>query len=89
MEVDIKHLAKLARLEFNESEHEKFARDMKNIVTMVEKLPEISQITSLVDENNKMELRQDKAEQLFRREELLANAPEVEAGCVLVPKVMD
>ena len=42
MNIDIKHIAKLARLEIPEDELEMFGTQMENIVKMVEKLPDIS-----------------------------------------------
>ena len=39
MELDIKRLAKLAKLKFTPEEEEKYAAQMANIVAMVEKTP--------------------------------------------------
>ena len=37
-----------------------------------------------------MKLREDVAvEHKFRREEMLANAPEVQSGCLVVPKMVE
>ena len=40
--------------------------------------------------NNAMRLREDVAkDHKFKREEMLANAPEVQAGCLVVPKTVE
>ena len=62
---------------------------MENIVAMVEKLPDIDASGALIDPDNPMEMRKDVPEKKFTRDELLKNAPEVQAGCIVVPKVVD
>lgn len=89
MKVDIKHIAKLSRLRIEENELEKFEKDMESIVGMFDKLPDV---TGELDLNPKeaMTLREDKAvTDKFKREELLSNAPEVQAGCLVVPKTVE
>jgi aspartyl-tRNA(Asn)/glutamyl-tRNA(Gln) amidotransferase subunit C len=87
--IDIKHIAKLARLSVNEEEAEKFSKEMENIVDMIQNLPQLDDTGALMDENNPMILREDVAVQNFKRDELLQNAPRVKAGCVVVPKVVE
>ena len=41
MDMDIKRLAKLAKLKFTPEEEEKYAAQMASIVAMVEKLPDL------------------------------------------------
>jgi aspartyl-tRNA(Asn)/glutamyl-tRNA(Gln) amidotransferase subunit C len=89
MKVDIKHLAKLSRLKTTEEEEKRFEVQLQSILEMVDRLPAISSDDSLVDPTNPMKCREDIAEQLFKRDEILKNAPQVQAGCVVVPKVMD
>lgn len=89
MEIDIKRLAKLSRLKFSPEEERKFQGEMEKIVAMVEKLPDIDKSGSLIDPDSPMELRKDQPEQRFSRDELLKNAPEIQAGCVVVPKVVE
>ncbi len=89
MNIDVRHIAKLSRLHLNEEEIPKFTEEMEKILAMVEQLPPIEGEGTLLDPDHPMELREDKAQTLYRRDELLANAPEVEAGCVVVPKVVD
>lgn len=89
MKIDIKHIAKLSRLKVSENEIEKFEKDMENIVSMIENLSELSDTDSLLDKNNSMTLREDVAHNEFKRDELLKNAPQLKAGCVVVPKVVE
>ena len=59
-------------------------KSLKNL-----KLPEVDGDVDLNPEDA-MTLREDKAvTDKFRREELLANAPEVQAGCLVVPKTVE
>lgn len=90
MKIDIKHIAKLARLKIEDDKLEKFEKDMETIVNMVDNMPDADGTLSLLDEENPMALREDRAVTgKFRREELLANAPEVQAGCLVVPKTVE
>ncbi len=90
MKIDIKHIAKLSRLKIEDDKLEKFEKDMETIVNMVDNMPDVDGPLTLLDEENPMTLREDKAvTDKFKREELLANAPEVQAGCLVVPKTVE
>ena len=89
MYIDIKHIAKLARLRIEDDQLDKFESEMENIVGMVEKLPDIQDEMTL-DPDNPMILRKDVAVQdKFTRQELMQNAPQVKAGCLVVPKTVE
>ena len=89
MNIDIKHIAKLARLRIEDDQLDKFESEMENIVGMVEKLPDIQDEMTL-DPDNPMILRKDVAVQdKFTRQELMQNAPQVKAGCIVVPKTVE
>ena len=89
MNIDIKHIAKLARLRIEDDQLDKFESEMENIVGMVEKLPDIQDEMPL-DPDNPMILRKDVAVQdKFTRQELMQNAPQVKAGCLVVPKTVE
>lgn len=89
MNIDIKHIAKLARLRIEDDQLEKFESEMQNIVSMVEKLPDINE-ELVLDVNNPMKLRKDKAvTDKYTRQELMQNAPKVKAGCLVVPKTVE
>lgn len=89
MNLDIKHLAKLSRLIFSPEEEAKFEKEMANIVAMVEKLPNLDASGALIDPDNPMQMRKDEVVNQLNRTELLQNAPEVQAGCIVVPKVVE
>ena len=89
MNIDIKHIAKLARLRIEDDQLDKFESEMENIVGMVEKLPDIQDEMTL-DPDNPMILRKDVAVQdKFTRQELMQNAPQVKAVCLVVPKTVE
>lgn len=86
---DIRRLAKLARLHIDDGDAEKFKKNMHDIVAMVEHLPEFSDTRLTLDPADAMELRLDMPAPSLPREEVLKNAPKVEAGCVVVPKIVE
>ena len=89
MKVDVMRLAKLSRLCIRKEQEAQYEKQMEDIVAMVEKLPELSSKDSLVDPEHPMEFRKDEDRPAFRRDEILKNAPQVQAGCIVVPKVID
>lgn len=89
MEINIKHIAKLAKLSLPEEKLEKFETDMMDILGMVENLPELTDEAKLVDENNTMDLRKDVAIPSLSRDDILMNAPQAAAGCIVMPKVVE
>ena len=87
MKIDIAHIAKLSRLHIEPED--KFEKDMAAIVDMVDRLPDVEDELTL-DAEHPMKLREDVAvEHKFRREEMLANAPVVQSGCLVVPKTVE
>ena len=89
MEINIKHIAKLAKLSLPSEKLEKFEADMMDMLGMVENLPELTQEAKLVDENNTMDLREDVAVPSLSRDDMLRNAPQAAAGCIVMPKVVE
>lgn len=87
MNIDIKYLAKLSRL--NIQNEEMFTSQLEAIVKMVEHLPQIDSNESLVDPTTPMVCREDVVDNKFKRDEILSNAPQVKAGCVVVPRVIE
>ena len=87
--IDIKHIAKLARLKIDDSELERYESEMTDIIKMVEAMPEINE-ELIIDPNNAMHLREDKlSEDKLSRDVMLKNTPKVVAGCVVVPKTVE
>ncbi|MEG1952890.1 MAG: Asp-tRNA(Asn)/Glu-tRNA(Gln) amidotransferase subunit GatC [Hydrogenoanaerobacterium sp.] len=89
MKIDIMHIAKLARLKITEDEAAKFEGQMQDIIGMVETMPELTSDYTDVDSSRPMKLRQDIIMPSVKREELLACAPTVQAGCVVVPNTLE
>lgn len=88
MEVDIKRIAKLSRLCIEPEKEEKFKKDMQNIIAMVEQLPDMGDADLTPLREDAMELREDVICESLPREEVLKNAPQTAAGCVVVPKTV-
>ena len=89
MQIDIQHIAKLSRLSIEKEKVEKFQKEMENIVAMCEKLPPMDGDYTSVDPSNPMQLRQDEIRPSLKRDQLLQYAPQTQAGCVVVPKVVE
>ena len=87
--MDVKRVAKLARLRIPEEKVAKMEADMNDILRMVENLPDLSSADALIDVNNTMELREAVIVPSYPRDEMLKNAPKAVAGCIVVPKTVD
>lgn len=89
---DVKHIANLARLEFTDDELEKYTKDLAEIVNFANTLSEIN-VEGVEPTNHILEIknvfRKDELKPSLDREEILKNAPEKQAGCVSVPKVVE
>lgn len=88
----IEHVAKLARLNLDESEIDKLTYEMEEIISWVDKLNELD--TSGVKPMEhvipiKNVLREDKERESYDREMMLSNAPMHGDGCFIVPKVVE
>ncbi|MBC3515731.1 Asp-tRNA(Asn)/Glu-tRNA(Gln) amidotransferase subunit GatC [Neobittarella massiliensis] len=88
MDIDIRHIAKLANLKIEEKDFARYQKQMQDIIAMVESLPEQKDFDQRPDPADAMELREDIVKPSMPREKLLAGAPQVEAGCVVVPKTV-
>ena len=87
--MDVKRVAKLARLRIPEEKIAKMEADMNGILHKVENLPDLSSADALIDRNDTMELREDVIVPSYPRDEILKNAPKAVAGCIVVPKAVD
>ncbi len=94
MQIDrdlILKLENLAKLELSETERERLALDLTNILQMVEKLKEldttnVEPLTYISDAVN--QLREDEIKGQVTNEEALSNAPEKNEPYFKVPKVL-
>lgn len=89
MQIDIQNVAKLARLRIEDDKLPKFQKEMESILKMVENLPDITDSDISVDPENPMELRKDIVTPSLKRDEVLNNAPQSTAGCIVVPKTIE
>ena len=79
---DVKHIAKLSKLNLTEKELEKYTNELSNI--NVEGIKPTAHILDI-----KNVFRKDEVQPSYDREEILKNAPSKDAGCVSVPKVVE
>src|SRR5713101_2034612 len=92
---DVEHVARLARLEFSESEKEILTIHLNRILAYVEKLDELdtSNVEPLshvieLDSHGARVMREDKVKPSLPQEEVLRNAPERTETFFKVPKVI-
>ncbi len=88
---DVKYIAELARLKFNEEEIESFTKDLNEILTYMEKLNEldtenVEPLSHPVEGYNAF--REDAVKPSVSTEEALKNAPAKDESFFKVPKVI-
>lgn len=89
MEIDVRRIAKLAMLKLDEENIAKTEKEMGAIIKMVEHLPPMDSLDTLLDVSNTMQLRDDIIVPSTPRDEILANVPRTVAGCIVVPKTVE
>ena len=85
---DVKKLAKLSRLEFNEEETKQFVQELSATLEQVEAINKVDvSKVDLIEKtvNADTELRADVIKQSLTAEQIVANAPESQDGAFLVP----
>ncbi|KRN84598.1 Asp-tRNA(Asn)/Glu-tRNA(Gln) amidotransferase subunit GatC [Ligilactobacillus acidipiscis] len=89
---EVKHVAKLAKLEFTDDELQMFAGQMDDIIKMVQQLGEVDTtgvpVTSTVTEAKNV-MREDVAVKGTDRDQLMHNVPQKDKGFVKVPAIID
>lgn len=87
----INHIAKLAKLNFEKEEAEKFAAEFEHIMTHFENLDkeDLTEITLSDFEDVELTLREDKAEYYPDKEELFQNAEKMKDRCIVIPKMIE
>lgn len=89
---DMEKIAHLARMALDEGQIENYAKDLSNILNLVEQLESANtdQVEPMAHPLHMAQrLRKDKVTETDRREKNQAVAPSVEAGLFLVPKVIE
>jgi aspartyl-tRNA(Asn)/glutamyl-tRNA(Gln) amidotransferase subunit C len=89
---DVRHVARLARLDFSDEEEARMAEEMSQILDYVEKLDELDTsgvppMSHVLDVTNVY--REDEVEERIDQAQALEPAPEAERGYFMVPKVVD
>ncbi len=89
---DVVKIAHLARLAIDEADIPRYARELSSILGLVEQMNRVD--TSGVEPmahplDTSQRLRADLLTETDQREVFQANAPQVEAGLYLVPKVIE
>jgi len=88
----VHNIARLARLQINNSEVEKYASELGNILALVEQMEArdtsgIEPMTHPFDAT--LRLREDAVTENNQRDKFQSIAPEAQDGLYLVPKVID
>jgi aspartyl-tRNA(Asn)/glutamyl-tRNA(Gln) amidotransferase subunit C len=89
---DIKRIAHLARIEVNDIEAEKTLNKLSGILTLIEEMQAVDTtgITPMSHSQDVVQrLREDVVTATDQRELFQANAPAVDNGLYLVPKVIE
>lgn len=88
---DVKHIANLSKLEFNEQELEEFVKDMDSIVEYVNTLSKVD--TSDMEEHLTTikldDLRKDEVKTSLSQADAITNAPKKRKGGFGVPQVVE
>lgn len=88
----IKYLEKLARITLTEDEEKKVGNELQDILTYIDMLNEldtegVEAMSHCFPVTNVM--REDEVQPSMSADEIVANAPESQDGCFVVPKTMD
>lgn len=88
----IKYLVKLARITLTEDEEKKVGNELQDILTYIDMLNEldtdgVEAMSHCFPVTNVM--REDEVQPSMSADEIVANAPESQDGCFVVPKTVD
>lgn len=88
---DVKRLAALSALEFDDEELEFFTREFESISAFVEQIvdAEISQVAIEERELTINQLREDLPHESLSQTEILKNSPKTKSGQFCVPKMLE
>ena len=89
---DVQKIAHLARLAVSDAEADALVKDLTNILDLVAQMDAVDtdQVAPMAHPTDMTQrLRPDMVTETDQREVLLANAPAVENGLFLVPKVIE
>ena len=89
MEVDVRHIAKLAMLKLPEDQVAAMEQEFSAFIAMADRLPELEHDEMQELPENRMTLRDDTVVPSYPREAMLQNAPKTAEGCIVVPKILE
>lgn len=90
MDIEIMQIAKLSRIKIDGAVAKKVEANLNRIIQSIKDLPEFDKNENFFNPENVMQLRADVVKDFgFDRNDILKNAPQVKAGCVVVPKKID
>ena len=92
MQIDVEHVAKLARLGLSEEEKKLFAEQLSAILEFAQNLQKLDTSNTAPTAHAiplKNILREDAVSPCENTAEILANAPQVEANMFRVPRIME
>ncbi|OFI49637.1 asparaginyl/glutamyl-tRNA amidotransferase subunit C [Floricoccus tropicus] len=91
-EEEVRHVANLSKLEFDDQEVTAYAEQLGKIIEMIDLLNEVDtegvEFTSNVANNTNF-MREDVSTPGWNRDELMRNVPESEDGFIKVPAILD
>jgi aspartyl-tRNA(Asn)/glutamyl-tRNA(Gln) amidotransferase subunit C len=90
--IDIKYVAKLARIKLTDDEVSKLSPQLNDIILYIRKLDtldtdKVESTSHVLPVNNVF--RPDKVGKSLSREEVLGNAPDSSNGCFRVPRIVE
>lgn len=88
MEINVKHIAKLAMLKLPEDQVAAMEQEFAAFIAMADLLPEPESDDVQEQPEDRMMLREDTVVPSYPREEMLQNAPGTAEGCIVVPKIL-
>ena len=89
---DVTKIAQLARIEVTEGDKEPIANEINGILSWIAQLNEVNtdNVEPLASvSNTALPWREDKVTDGHKRDAILANAPQSDYGCFVVPKVIE
>lgn len=88
---DIEYVAKLAKLNLSSDEKNMLVGQMGEIVEFANRISQLD-TDGVKPTNHILEvsnvLREDEIKESYKREDILMNAPKKEAGCIVVPSIV-
>ena len=88
----VRYVAALSKLKLNEDEQQRMIEDMASIIAFADQLNELEtgEIKPTAQTLGLFNVfREDDSTPSYEREVMLANAPEKDDGCYLVPKLIE